>query len=202
MNTGIYCIINKINNKRYIGSTSQSFQQRWNKHKSSLNNNKHHSGRLQNSWNKYGEENFIFIVLETCEPKYCIIREQWWLDLFGTYLDTFGYNICAVANSCLGVKHTLEQRNKLKKQKSEEHKRKLSEINKGKSIPIEVRKKIKKSCAKLSYNVTDPQGNITLVNNLREFCRNYNLDIGCITNLANKTRNITQHKGYKITKNN
>ena len=61
--SGIYQIINLINFKSYIGS-SKNIQNRWNQHKSMLKYKNHHSPHLQRSWDKYGKNNFKFIVLE------------------------------------------------------------------------------------------------------------------------------------------
>lgn len=78
---GIYSIVNKINNRRYIGSTSDSFRKRWNLHKYHLRNNKHKNSHLQYSWNKYGEENFEFIILEICDDKSKVLEiEQLYID--------------------------------------------------------------------------------------------------------------------------
>lgn len=78
---GIYSIINKINNKLYIGSTSDSFRKRWNLHKHHLRNNKHKNSHLQYSWNKNGENNFEFIILEICDDKLKVLEiEQKYID--------------------------------------------------------------------------------------------------------------------------
>ena len=61
---GIYCIINIKNNKRYIGS-SIDIEQRFKQHLYSLSKNKHYNKHLQLSFNKYGENNFIFEIMET-----------------------------------------------------------------------------------------------------------------------------------------
>lgn len=63
---GIYGIRNKINNKIYVGKTMQSFGDRWDCHKAQLKGGYHDNPHLQRSWNKYGEENFEFIVLIDC----------------------------------------------------------------------------------------------------------------------------------------
>ena len=55
--TGIYSITNLTNGKRYIGK-SLSIHSRWSQHRRDLKKGIHHSGFLQNAWNKYGEDNF------------------------------------------------------------------------------------------------------------------------------------------------
>lgn len=62
----IYQIRNKINNKIYIGSTN-NVRKRWNNHRSKLNNNIHENQYLQKAWNKYGEINFQFSIIEEVE---------------------------------------------------------------------------------------------------------------------------------------
>ena len=61
---GIYSITNINDNKIYIGSTFKSFIGRFKQHYNKLNQNKHPSLYLQNAWNKYGENNFIFRIVE------------------------------------------------------------------------------------------------------------------------------------------
>lgn len=63
---GIYKITNLVNNKCYIGQ-SINIHNRWKQHKSALTSNRHHSIKLQNSWNKHGYLNFKFEVIEECE---------------------------------------------------------------------------------------------------------------------------------------
>jgi len=97
---GIYCIQNKINNKRYIGS-SVNIEKRWKNHRKNLLERKHHSPALQNAWNKYGEKNFIFLALEQVNDlNDLLIREQYYFDLHKPHIR--GYNICPTAGSCLG----------------------------------------------------------------------------------------------------
>ena len=57
--SGIYCIRNSINNKCYVGQ-SKNVKKRFIHHKSMLRKNEHNNPYLQNSWNKYGENNFTF----------------------------------------------------------------------------------------------------------------------------------------------
>lgn len=60
---GIYAIRNTMNEKMYIGESINVIN-RWNTHKKDLTNNQHHSFKLQQDWNKYGEDNFKFTILE------------------------------------------------------------------------------------------------------------------------------------------
>lgn len=64
---GIYGIKNKVNNKIYVGKTMMNFGDRWDCHKSQLRGGYHDNPHLQNSWNKYGEDNFEFIIIYNCE---------------------------------------------------------------------------------------------------------------------------------------
>ena len=54
----IYFIINQITNERYVGQTT-NFNRRKIEHFSKLKQGIHPNPKLQNSFNKYGEENFI-----------------------------------------------------------------------------------------------------------------------------------------------
>lgn len=76
---GIYMIINILNGNRYIGS-SKDIQQRLQTHRSNLRHNHHHNEHLQNAWNKYGEKNFDYSILEFCEENIRISREQYYVD--------------------------------------------------------------------------------------------------------------------------
>lgn len=67
MSSGIYGIRNIVNGKIYVGQT-KDFKHRWREHVRELNHNIHHNKHLQNAWNKYGEENFEFFVIEKCSP--------------------------------------------------------------------------------------------------------------------------------------
>ena len=65
--SGVYEILNTANGKRYIGS-AKHFGRRWIKHRKLLRKGTHHSPKLQNAWNKYGAEAFVFKVILTCAP--------------------------------------------------------------------------------------------------------------------------------------
>ena len=65
MDIGIYKIVNKINGDFYVGS-SKNINKRWGQHLMKLKNNKHQNMILQRAWEKYGEDNFNFEIVENC----------------------------------------------------------------------------------------------------------------------------------------
>jgi group I intron endonuclease len=81
---GIYRIKNLVNDKCYYGS-SKNIEKRWRIHKNHLNGGKHHNIPLQRAWNKYGENNFSFEVIEECNETILLEREQHYLDLNPEY---------------------------------------------------------------------------------------------------------------------
>jgi len=116
--SGVYEVQNQRNGKRYIGS-AVNIRDRWAVHLSTLRQNAHHNSHLQYAFDKYGEEAFMFSVLEHIEDtSQLIAREQYYLNVLKPE-----YNIAMVAGSKLGVHPTKETR------------RKMSEAKKGKRNP-------------------------------------------------------------------
>ena len=66
MDSGIYLIKNILDDKVYIGS-SINLKSREYKHFWMLRKGIHDNNYLQSSYNKFGEENFKFEILENCE---------------------------------------------------------------------------------------------------------------------------------------
>lgn len=110
---GIYCIRLKDTSRYYVGQ-SVDIDKRSRGHKQKLRRGKHHSPKLQNAWNKYGEDAFEFFVLEISERDKDILceREQYWMDELKA-VGQDGFNICPAAGSHLGVKRSAETRAKL-----------------------------------------------------------------------------------------
>lgn len=108
----IYSIINLKNNKKYIGSTID-LDSRIRQHLYKLRNNKHHSKYLQCSWNKHGEQNFIFHILEFCSKEKTLEIEQIYLISLNPE-----YNISKSSTAPMtGRKHKKETLIKFKKRK-------------------------------------------------------------------------------------
>ena len=105
---GVYQIRNEVTNQLYVGS-AQNLRIRWQLHRSDLNRKKHHSILLQKAWDEYGEEHFIFEVLEYCDQPNLFERENHYLQALEPE-----YNIARIAESSnRGVKASDETKLKL-----------------------------------------------------------------------------------------
>lgn len=107
---GIYKIKNQVNGKIYIGQ-SINIEQRWYNHRNELNGDRHCNGHLQAAWNKYGEENFIFEIIEECILKDIDNKEKYWIDFYNSTNPNLGYNLTCGGQGMHGYKWTEEQRN-------------------------------------------------------------------------------------------
>lgn len=92
LTSGIYCIENLLNNKKYIGQ-SVNVNYRWSKHRSELKNHTHDNDYLQKSYDKYGEDRFMFYVLEYGDKDLMDERENYYINLYNTMNRDFGYNL-------------------------------------------------------------------------------------------------------------
>jgi group I intron endonuclease len=137
-NSGIYLIKNIINEYKYVGS-AVNIRKRRNRHLSDLRKNKHHSKYLQRAWNKYGEENFIFEVIEEVIDKSSLTeREQYYLDILNPE-----YNLEKTAYSSLGIKRSKEYIKKLSERIiTDEWRKKMRESHLGKKHSDETKKKM------------------------------------------------------------
>lgn len=96
---GIYKIENISNKGLYIGS-SISINSRWNTHLRELDNNTHHSSKLQKDYNIYGATYFTFSIVELVPNKEKLIeREQFWIDYFdATSINNYNMQNCGLQN--------------------------------------------------------------------------------------------------------
>jgi group I intron endonuclease len=108
--------------KCYIGS-ALVLSKRWRTHLWNLRRGTHHSRALQNHFNKYGEADLVFAILELCLPAFLIPIEQGYLDNKKPY-----FNTCLTAGSILGHKFSEETKEKMRKKFfSEETRQKMRE---------------------------------------------------------------------------
>lgn len=105
----IYKIENIITKDCYIGSETND-NSRWRQHISRLRRNCHHSTYLQRAFNKYGEINFVFSLIEVGigDNKTLLEREQYYIDNGNSK-----YNMCRIAGNTKGVFKTQEQKDHL-----------------------------------------------------------------------------------------
>lgn len=91
--TGIYKILNMVNNKIYIGQ-SVNIRRRWNNHKSNAFNTtcKSYNSHLYRAIRKYGLENFSFEVIEECPKDRLNEREKYYIEFFNSNDPDHGYN--------------------------------------------------------------------------------------------------------------
>lgn len=108
--SGIYGILNNIDFKIYIGSTTD-FTKRKSKHFNSLRKNKHENEYLQRAFNKYKEENFSFIILEHVILEKLIERELYWINQKDSLNREKGYNL-AIPDINTKFKHNEETKEK------------------------------------------------------------------------------------------
>lgn len=154
---GVYRITCTANGRAYVGSTVD-IGFRFHSHRNTLKAGKHHNSHLMNAWQKYGEDAFRFEVLEVVEDAAKLVeREQWWIDRLGTVKN--GFNLRPRASTNLGSKRSEEsranmsaaQRGRTCKPFTEEHRRNLSEANRGKVFSEEHRRKLSEAASKRRF---------------------------------------------------
>jgi group I intron endonuclease len=185
----IYQILNKKNNKFYIGS-SNNIENRFRSHKYKLRKNIHHSPILQKSYNKYGKNNFEFRILE--ETDNLLEREQYYLDKLKPK-----YNISLSAYSVmLGRKH------------SDKTKKLFSRMRKGKKLgpgpkwTSELREK--RISARLAQNYHHPEKTKRKMSRTSKRLKRWldlkdsieNRQRPIIDNLGNKFKSLTETANY------
>lgn len=128
-----YCVYVHVspNGKHYVRQTGQRFWKRW-----GANGNGYKNGNqkyFERAINKYGWDNFEHVILkENLTKEEADYWEKYYIQLWDCTNPQKGYNITPRGN---GERHKL----------SEETKKKLSEINKGRVLTEEWKKKISES---------------------------------------------------------
>ena len=89
---GIYKITSITSGKIYIGCAS-NIRTRINGHLYNLRKDKHNNSYLQRAWTKYGEENFIFEMIEKCDISDLHAREHYWVNELNSLNRSTGYNL-------------------------------------------------------------------------------------------------------------
>lgn len=92
MKSGIYYILNITNNKVYIGQ-SKNIVARLKEHKRDLKAFRHINWHLQKSYEKYGDSNFEYGVLEFCDIDKLDEKEIHYIKSLGSMNRYKGYNL-------------------------------------------------------------------------------------------------------------
>lgn len=101
---GIYKITNLINNKTYIGQSS-NIERRWQQHRSIYEWNRHPNYPLYKAMIKYGLNNFKFEIIEVCDIAKLNESEQYWIKQYQSLIKENGYNISNGGASGIGENH-------------------------------------------------------------------------------------------------
>lgn len=156
MARGIYKIINVVNNKFYVGS-AVDLKRRKARHFSELRTGRHNNRHLQAAWVKYGEQAFIFVVVEEVSPDADLLAAEnvWLKEHVGKeYCYNIGVDATAPmlgvsgeASPTWGYKHTPEALAVIKaastgRTHTPEDKEKIRQYLVGKPKSAEVRAKI------------------------------------------------------------
>ena len=148
---GIYFIRNKITGIGYVGQTANNFGDRRDSNFAKLRHGKHDNVLLQEDWDKYGEDNYEFVVLEELEsPMNIDEREKFWIakmkeDGKSFNLQTGGKGFCGMHLSdqhkkAIGEKNRIHN---LGKKATEETKQKMSKSHKGMIVTEETKQKLR-----------------------------------------------------------
>jgi len=115
--SGVYVFINKVNNKKYVGS-SINLTKRMTSYYYYVSSNNKSTVPIIRAMKKYGLNAFSLGIKEFCieNPINCIILEQKWIDFYKPE-----YNVLAVAGCSFGFKHSAETIDLLRKKLSKEN---------------------------------------------------------------------------------
>lgn len=144
--SGVYSIINKKNEKMYIGS-SYNIYKRVQKHLSDMEKNKHINHHLMSSFKIYGIENFKVSILCECDKLDLLIFEDYYINKYQSYINKNGYNQTTTSYSPLGYCHTQESKEvmrmkKLGRKLTQDHVNKIIGSRKGYKHSEETKNKI------------------------------------------------------------
>jgi group I intron endonuclease len=91
---GVYAIQHMHSLNSYIGS-SINVHERLRQHRQHLLGGYHKNKHLQRAWDKHGEDQFVFVVLDRCRPEHLRECEQGWLDDIGNKYNVNPSAMCA-----------------------------------------------------------------------------------------------------------
>ena len=188
--SGVYLITNKINDKVYVGC-SIDIHKRLKEHRNGLNLGNHRNRLLQNSWNKYGENSFLFDILVECDTDLLLSEENYWCNVLLSHDRKYGYNIRMTSP---------EGKTSL----SEETKKILSDLKKGKGsynygkkMSEETKKKI--SIALSGKKASEKSKTAAAENGRKSKGRKHSLDTRMKMSERKKNKKLSEETKKKIS---
>ncbi len=124
MASGIYNIVNKLNGNVYVGS-SKNCEKRFKTHKLQLTNNTHHCIALQRAVDKYGLDNFDFVIIKQVNERDLLLEEQKEIDTYILGKNCYNTNKFAdkppthIGENMYNASVTNEQANQIRKEYNE-----------------------------------------------------------------------------------
>jgi group I intron endonuclease len=143
MISGIYCIENLVNGKKYIGQGLNIKKRMFAKHTNCI--------VLDNAIKKYGKENFKKYVLLYCEPDKNILAyyEIACIKIFYSHISENGYNISWGGKATMtGYKHSKKAKRKMSKAHFEKNLRGENSPLWGRHLPEKHKKSISEGVSK------------------------------------------------------
>lgn len=130
MISAVYIILCSANDRIYVGSTTR-YTRRIYDHKRKLRYGTHVNMSLQEDYNKYGEEYFIYTIIEECSEYDLVEKEKAYVEKLLAE-NTKLYNAFMPGHTAIISSETLERKaiKKRGSKHSEETKRKMSEAKK------------------------------------------------------------------------
>lgn len=106
---GIYRCVNINDGHTYVGQ-AKSLRTRKQQHLNLLRRHRHPNKHFQRAWDKHGEYNFLWYVIETCSIEELDELEIYWIEYYEAFQD--GYNHTIGGGGARGFKHSEESKEK------------------------------------------------------------------------------------------
>lgn len=212
----IYKITNIINNKIYIGQTTQSLNERWKRHNWECTI-KRNAMAITSAISKYGRDKFTIEEIDKANTlEELNEKEIFYISKYNS-ISPNGYNISPGGGNLIMSKETRLKISKSHKDRwdkgfriSEETRSKLSESHKGWVPSEETREKWRKAFSgkrpsentirgsiestQKTYTLINPNGELITFTNMRNFCKENGLSNSKLCLVANGKR--PSHKGW------
>lgn len=197
--SGIYLIVNKINGKKYVGSSIDIYT-RLRTHISKLLRQKHNNICFQRSFNKYGELNFKASILEYCNKNMLRKSELKWINKlnpeYNLQRNPREYNVSKESRK--KISDTLKQKYKSGEIKSFNHPDKMTSI---KVYDFNYKligefESISKACRKLTFLTKG--GLVGCIRNKKPYYNNYIVIPSSIDNEEAYIKDYYRRKMIKV----